>query len=107
MTSVGRLIEERDRVRTYWVQHLWVVTVLLGDVGNWWSMWSLRNAKSWSIYSFLLLLLLISAIYLMTILLFSSHLGGQRKHRSGEALLQESADLFFGDRRLVGSGLVL
>ena len=70
MTSVGRLIEERERVRGYWVQYLWVVTVLLGDVGNWWSMWSLRQTRSWSIFSFLLLLLLISAIYLMTVLLF-------------------------------------
>jgi hypothetical protein len=39
MTSVGRLIEERDRVRGYWVSNVWIMTVLLGDVGNWWSMW--------------------------------------------------------------------
>ena len=34
MTSVGRLIEVRDQVRTYWVQSLWVVIVLLVDVNS-------------------------------------------------------------------------
>ena len=59
MTSVGRLIEVRDQVRTYWVHSLWVVIILLIDVNSWWAMWALRNAKagasfrflSWSVWS--------------------------------------------------------
>jgi hypothetical protein len=70
MTGVARLIEERDRVRWYWVQGAWVLTVLLGDVGNWWSMWQSRSVKNWSIYTFLLLIALIGSIYVMTVLLF-------------------------------------
>jgi len=70
MTSVGRLIEIRDQVRTYWVQSLWVVIVLLVDVNSWWAMWDLRSAKSWSFVSFLLLVGLIASIYLITVLLF-------------------------------------
>jgi len=70
MTGVGRLIEVRDQVRTYWVQSLWVVIVLLIDVNSWWSMWELRSAKSWSFVSFLLLVGLIASIYLVTVLLF-------------------------------------
>ena len=70
MTSVGRLVEVRDRARTSWVQSLWVASVLLADVENWWSMWLVRDAKRWSIYSSLLLMGLIAAIYLMTVLLF-------------------------------------
>ena len=70
MTSVGRLIEVRDQVRTYWVQSLWVVIVLLVDVNSWWAMWELRNAKSWSVFSFLLLVGLVASIYLVTVLLF-------------------------------------
>jgi hypothetical protein len=70
MTSVARLIEERDRVRWYWVPNVWIVTVLLGDVGNWWSMWGVRQVKRWSVYSFLLLVALVGAVYLMTVLLF-------------------------------------
>ena len=70
MTSVGRLIEVRDQVRTYWVQSLWVVIVLLVDVNSWWAMWDLRSAKRWSFVSFLLLVGLIASIYLVTVLLF-------------------------------------
>ena len=55
MTSVGRLIEVRDQVRTYWVQSLWVVIVLLVDVNSWWAMWELRSAKSWGFLSWSLI----------------------------------------------------
>ena len=70
MTSVGRLLEVRDQVRTYWVQSLWVVIVLLVDVNSWLAMWNLRRAKSWSNSSFLLLVGLVASIYLVTVLLF-------------------------------------
>ena len=70
MTGVARLVEERERVRTYWVHSVWVLTVLLGNVGNWWSMWSLREARSWHIITFLLLVALVGAIFMMTVLLF-------------------------------------
>ena len=70
MTSVGRLLEVRDQVRTYWVQSLWVEIVLLYDVNNWLAMWSYRSAKSWRVVSFLLLVGLIASIYLVTVLLF-------------------------------------
>jgi hypothetical protein len=70
MTSVGRLIEVRDQVRTYWVQSLWVVIVLLIDVNSWWALWELRSAKSWSFLSFSLLVGLVASIYLVTVLLF-------------------------------------
>ena len=69
MTSVGRLIEVRDQVRTYWVHSLWVVIVLLVDVNCWLVMWEVRS-KSWRISSFLLLVGLLASIYLITVLLF-------------------------------------
>ena len=40
-------VEECQRVRTYWVHSVWILTVLLADADNWWSMWSLRDAASW------------------------------------------------------------
>ena len=70
MTGVARLVEERQRVRTYWVHSVWIVTVLLADADNWWSMWSLRDAASWRLLTFLLLVALVGAIFLMTVLLF-------------------------------------
>jgi cytochrome bd-type quinol oxidase subunit 2 len=80
MTSVGRLIEVRDQVRTYWVQSLWVVIVLLIDVNCWLVMWEVRSAKSWKIVSFLLLVGLVASIYLVTVLLFPRvpESGGER-----------------------------
>lgn len=70
MTSVGRLIEMRDQVRTYWVQSLWVVIVLLIDINCWWGIWDLRGQKRWSFLSFLLLVGLVASVYLVTVLLF-------------------------------------
>ena len=70
MTGVGRLVEERKRVRPYWVHSLWVLTLLLVDVDNWWSLWLVRDIQSWSIFTFLLLTALVGVIYLVTVLLF-------------------------------------
>lgn len=70
MTGVGRLAEERDRVRGYWVSNVWILTVLMCDVANWWGMWGLKDMKRWSIYSFLLLVALVGTVYLTTVLLF-------------------------------------
>jgi len=70
MTSVGRLLEVRDQVRTYWVHSLWVVIVLIVDVNSWWTMWELRSAKSWNFVSFSLLVGFVASIYLVTVLLF-------------------------------------
>src|ERR1043165_5220432 len=70
MTSVGRLAEERDRIRNYWVSNVWIVTVLLCDVTNWWGMWGLHDTKRWSIYSFLLLVALTAVVFLTTVILF-------------------------------------
>src|SRR5207244_5581791 len=75
MTSVGRLIEVRDQVRTYWVQSLWVVIVFLVDVKSWWSMWELRNAKRWIVFSFILLVCLDDSINLYYVLILSTYTG--------------------------------
>jgi hypothetical protein len=92
MTSVGRLIEMRDQVQTYWVQSLWVVIVLLVDINCWWSMWDLRRAKSWSFVSFLLLVGLVAAIFLVTVLLFP------RMPESGEEIIDLDAH-YYKNRR--------
>ena len=45
MTGVGRLVEERKRVKPYWVHSIWILTLLLVDVDNWWSLWILRDVQ--------------------------------------------------------------
>jgi hypothetical protein len=70
MTDLGRLIEHRANVRTYWVHTLWILIVLIASLGNWWSMWSVRGLKTWTFYSFALVVAFAAAIYLATVLLF-------------------------------------
>lgn len=72
MTGVARLVEERRRVRTYWVHSVWILTVLLCDANNWWSLWSVRAVSSWRLVSFLLVIALTAFVFLMTVLLFPS-----------------------------------
>ena len=52
MTGVARLVEERRRVRAYWVHSIWILIVLLIDADNWWSLWSVREAGSWRLAPF-------------------------------------------------------
>lgn len=70
MTGVARLVEQRHRVRTYWVHTVWVIVLLLTDATNWWSLWDLRDARSWHVGAFLLLIALTAVIFVMTVLLF-------------------------------------
>ncbi len=70
MTGVARLVEERRRVRTYWVHSVWILIVLLCDADNWWSLWSVRGVNSWRLVSFLLIIALTAFVFLMTVLLF-------------------------------------
>lgn len=70
MTGVARLVEQRHRVQSYWVHSVWILTLLLTDADNWWSLWDLREAKSWHIGGFLLLIGITAAIFIMTVLLF-------------------------------------
>jgi len=100
MTSVGRLAEERERVRGYWVSNLWILTVLIADVSNWWGIWSLHDVKRWSIYSFLLLVALTAAVYLTTVLLFP------RIPTSEDAIIDMERH-FYKSRRIFFTGFTL
>lgn len=100
MTSVGRLAEERERVRGYWVSNLWILTVLMADVGNWWGIWGLHDVKRWSIYSFLLLVALTAAVYLTTVLLFP------RIPTSEDAIIEMERH-FYKSRRIFFTGFTL
>jgi hypothetical protein len=57
LTGIVDLVKARRRVRFYWVHLVWVALVFVGHVFLWWTMWNLRQLKSWDFFSFLLLLL--------------------------------------------------
>jgi hypothetical protein len=57
LTGAVNLIQERERVRFYWVHSVWVVLTFVGIVFLWWSIWRLRMLQNWNFVAFLLLLL--------------------------------------------------
>ena len=55
--------------RRYWVHATWVVTVLFLHAVVWWSLWSFGAVESWTLPSFLLVLLQPVSLYLIASLL--------------------------------------
>ena len=68
LKAVSDLIEIHSRVKTYWVNNLWIVTVFIWDIFTWWGMWELNNLEMWKYPSFFLIVINLSGIYLMTTL---------------------------------------
>jgi hypothetical protein len=68
MTGVGRLLQNRARVRVYWPVIACVATMLLVHVQVWWSMFELREHTGWTFVDFLAVLSLPIALYLMSAL---------------------------------------
>ncbi len=44
--------------------------MLVSDTDNWWSLWAVRDVKTWHLASFLLLVALVALVFLLTVLLF-------------------------------------
>jgi hypothetical protein len=55
--GLGRLLQDRARVRMYWPAVVWVCVLLLLHVQTWWAMFGLRSLESWTFLAFLLVLL--------------------------------------------------
>jgi hypothetical protein len=69
LSGVSGLLEARDRVRTYWVHSVWVLTTILLLVHSWWGIWSLKAAPAWSYPAFLCFVAYLIALYLISTLL--------------------------------------
>tara|TARA_Y100001970_G_C13978128_1_gene721693 strand:- start:162 stop:725 length:564 start_codon:yes stop_codon:yes gene_type:complete len=68
LSAASELIEMHGRVKTYWVNSLWIVTVFIWDIFSWWGMWPLNDLEMWNYPSFFLVVVNLSGIYLMTTL---------------------------------------
>lgn len=66
--GLGRLLQERRRVRVFWPAIVWVGILLLLHVQTWWAMFGLRALRSWSFGAFLLVLLQPLVLYLLAAL---------------------------------------
>jgi len=68
-TLLGALRRVFATERRYWVHATWVVTVLFMHAIAWWSLWSFSAVESWTILTFLLVLLQPVALFLVASLL--------------------------------------
>lgn len=68
MGALGDLLEVRQRVRGYWVLHLWIVNFLVVQAQAWWGMWDLRETR-WHLLEYFLVVVYFSLVYLATTLL--------------------------------------
>jgi hypothetical protein len=66
VTSVGQMIEARDRVRFYWVHFCWIALTFVGHVVSWFTIWRFRDHTPWTVLDGLLLLSAPILLYLIS-----------------------------------------
>ena len=67
--AVSDLYEIRERVKTYWLNSLWVVTVTMWAIYTWWGLWSLSiDMDVWNYGQYWFLVVNLSSIYFFTTL---------------------------------------
>jgi len=66
VTSVGQMIEARDRVRFYWVHGCWIALTFVAHVVSWFTIWRFRDHASWTVLEALLLLAAPILLYLIS-----------------------------------------
>ena len=69
LRAVSDLYEIRERVKTYWLNSLWVVTVIMWSIFTWWGLWSLSlDRTEWTYAQYWFLVINICSIYFFTTL---------------------------------------
>ena len=69
LRAVSDLYEIRERVKTYWLNSLWVVTVIMWSIFTWWGLWMLSiDLVEWTYFQYWLIVINISSIYFFTTL---------------------------------------
>jgi hypothetical protein len=66
VTSVGQMIEARDRVRLYWVHSCWLALTFVGHVVSWFTIWRFHDHAPWTVLQALLLLSVPILLYLIS-----------------------------------------
>ena len=69
LRAVTDLYEIRERVKTYWLNSLWVVTVTMWSVFAWWGLWQLSiDLNEWNYAQYWFLVTNLASIYFFTTL---------------------------------------
>ena len=67
--AMSDLYEIRERVKTYWLNSLWVVTVIMWSIFSWWGLWELSIIlENWHYSQYWFLMMNLSSIYFFTTL---------------------------------------
>jgi hypothetical protein len=81
--GLGRLLQDRVRVRTYWPAVVWVCVLLLLHVQTWWAMFGLRSLDSWTFFVFLLVLMQPVVLFMLAALVLpDARADGERDLRA-------------------------
>lgn len=70
LTGVGKMLERRDKVKTYWVHILWAFNLFLFMALNWWILFRWEAQAQWSFPLFMFLLLTPTVAFLQAVILF-------------------------------------
>lgn len=67
--AVSDLYEIRERVKTYWLNTVWVVIVIVWSIYQWWGLWDLSNIlDSWNYLQYWFVVTNLASIYFFTTL---------------------------------------
>ncbi len=67
--AVSDLYEIRERVETYWLNTLWVVTVIMWSIFQWWGLWELSEILTkWNYLQYWIMVTNLASIYFFTTL---------------------------------------
>lgn len=70
LAGLSKTIHHRKTVRTYWVQALWALNVLIYIVTIWWGMFWWSGQQEWAYFQFLLLIVYAILLFLSASLIF-------------------------------------
>ena len=69
LRAVSDLYEIRERVKPYWLNSLWVITVIMWSIFTWWGLWMLSIDRiDWTYAQYWFLVMNVSSIYFFTTL---------------------------------------
>lgn len=68
-SAVSDLYEIRERVKTYWLNTVWVITVIMWSIYQWWGLWDLSHIlQSWNYVQYWFCVTNLASIYFFTTL---------------------------------------
>jgi hypothetical protein len=70
LTGIGRIVERRNKVKTYWVHIVWSFNLFLFMALNWWILFRWAPEQIWSFPLFMFLLLTPTVCFLLSVVLF-------------------------------------